>query len=81
MRNIPFPEATRILEPPPGRGDIAPLQVHIDKGVYTSCWRMSWRERWAALIYGRVWCRVQTGGPQPPPIALDSMQSIFTQPK
>lgn len=77
MRNIEFTQATKILPPPPGHTEIAPLQVHVDKGTVTSCWRMSWRERWSALIYGRVWCRLQTGGAPPPPIALNARRTIF----
>ncbi len=77
MRNSAFKEATQILDPPRGRTDVAPLQVHFDGQVVTSCWRMSWRERWSALLFGTVWVRIPDARGRHPPIALDSVRRLF----
>ncbi|HXI15062.1 MAG TPA: hypothetical protein VNM48_01735, partial [Chloroflexota bacterium] len=36
--------------------------------VLTSCWRLTWRERLAALVGGRVWLQVL--GQAQPPVAI-----------
>ncbi len=35
-----------------------------------SCWKMSWRERMSALLFGRVWLAVLSGDTQPPVCVL-----------
>lgn len=42
------------------------LHVWSDGEQAVSCWRMTWRERLSAMIYGRVWVAVLAGGTQPP---------------
>ena len=45
---------------------IDPLPVWTDGEQCVSCWRMSLRERFAALLFGRVWLAVLSGSTQPP---------------
>ena len=45
---------------------VEPLRVWTDGEQCVSCWRMTWRERLAALVHGHVWVSVLTGGTQPP---------------
>jgi len=44
---------------------IDPLPVWTDGEQCVSCWRMSLRERLAALLFGRVWLTVLSGSTQP----------------
>lgn len=37
---------------------------HHDAGML-SCWKMTWRERFAALVFGRVWLNVAAAGHPP----------------
>lgn len=45
---------------------VDPLPVWTDGEQCVSCWKMSWRERLSALIFGRVWMAVLSGYTQPP---------------
>ena len=56
--------------------ECGPLPVCTDGDVCISCWQMSWRERLAALLCGRIWLWVYTGGTQPP-VALLAARDIF----
>lgn len=80
-----FPEATCCLAKPPGMSDdeCGSLWVHRNPVEYTtlSCWRMSWRERISALLFGRVWIWVHAGGMTQPPIALLASRNVFTTPR
>ena len=51
---------------PEGVIDIGNLDVWTDEVQCVSCWRMSWRERLSALLFGRVWVAVLSGKSQPP---------------
>lgn len=75
-----FPEKNKTLLPPHGMEDCEPLDIWTDGMFCTSRWRMSWRERISALVFGRVWVRVWSWKPTQPPIALDACRSIFVEP-
>jgi len=45
---------------------VEPLQIWTDGEQCVSCWRMSWRERLSAVIFGRVWIASLSGQTQPP---------------
>lgn len=45
---------------------ITPLPIWTDGEQCVSCWRMNWRERLSALVFGRVWIAALTGRTQPP---------------
>lgn len=55
---------------------IVSLPVYTDGEQCISCWRMSWRERLSALLFGRVWLHVLSGSNQPP-VALTAGRSLF----
>lgn len=46
--------------------DIVALPVWTDGIQCVSCWKMSWRERLSALLFGRCWVMVLSGSTQPP---------------
>lgn len=45
---------------------VGPLPVWTDGEQCVSCWRMSLKERLAALLFGRVWLALLSGRSQPP---------------
>jgi hypothetical protein len=45
---------------------VDPLPIWTDGEQCVSCWRMSWRERLFALMFGRVWVALLSGKTQPP---------------
>lgn len=88
MNPIQFPEQNCELAPPsnfdPAQSnaadEIVSLPIYRDGEQCISLWKMSWRERVSALIFGRVWLQVLSGMTQPP-VALRAMHTIFTEPK
>ena len=76
-----FPEAEDTLTAPSDmtEADCGPLDVYRDEVNHRtiSCWRPSWRERLAMLVYGRVWVYVHAGGSTQPPIALSAARTVF----
>lgn len=77
MKSTAFSEANLTQPAPAGRPDVKPMLVHVHEGTITSCWRMSWRERVSALLFGTVWVRVMDPGGYQPPLALDARKTIF----
>jgi hypothetical protein len=45
---------------------VEPLHIFTDGEQCVSCWRMTWRERLNAILFGRVWVATLTGNTQPP---------------
>ena len=74
----------RVLGPPAEhdsmRCQIAPLPVWTDGEVCLSSWKLSLRERVAALVFGRVWLYVASGRRQPP-VALSAERTPFPDEK
>jgi len=72
MKPIQFKYVNRELQPPEGVTysenvtGIDPLPIWTDGEQCVSCWKMTWRERLAALLFGRVWVAVLSGATQPP---------------
>jgi hypothetical protein len=60
--------------------ECADLPIWTDGVQCISCWKMSFRERLAALFFGKVWLTVVFGETQPP-VALWSKKTIFLQKK
>jgi hypothetical protein len=58
--------------------EIVSLPVFSDGEQCISLWRMSWRERLSALLFGRVWLQVLSG-PTQPPVALTTARTIFEE--
>jgi len=81
-----FPEATITLGAPPDHvpnaevGEIGGLPVHTTGLQCISCWRMTWRERLSALLFGRVWLAVFSGRTQPPVYVQASRRYFRTIP-
>lgn len=72
-----FPEKNKTLGAPASMQDSCdPLDVWTDGKVCISRWRMTWRERIAALVFGRVWLRVYFGSSQPP-VAISAERTVF----
>lgn len=80
MTPIKFEQANGNLGAPVGwdkgrHGECGSLPIYHAGDQYVSCWRLSWRERLAALFIGRVWLRVVSIGH--PPVALHAKRSVF----
>ena len=61
MTPIRFPEANKELT-----GNNRSLWVYTDGKQCISCWKLSWKQRLKALLFGKVWLSVLSGGTQPP---------------
>ena len=77
---VKFPEANKNLLKP-GRmtdDEYSSLWVYTDGNECLSCWKMNWRHRLNALLFGRVWLCVLSGKTQPP-VWLDCDKSVFKE--
>lgn len=79
MEPINFPQATKTLGPPKGmtEEECGKLPVFTDGTRCISLWKMTWRERLNALLFGRIWLCVYSGQIQPP-VWLQAEKQIFT---
>jgi len=71
MKPVRFNYQNRVLQPSGKEYSenvtgVDPLPVWTDGEQCVSCWRMTWRERLSALLFGRVWLAILSGGTQPP---------------
>lgn len=68
MLPVKFPEANRELLKPADMSDeeCSPLWVYTDSRSCVSCWRLTWKERIKALLFGKIWLGVLSGHTQPP---------------
>jgi hypothetical protein len=57
--------------------DVLDLSVCRVDGQIISCWRLSWRERVEALLFGRVWLHVWSERTHAP-VGLQAKRNIFT---
>lgn len=48
--------------------------LKLDDGKVVSCWKMSWRERFLALLTGKVWMSVLTFNKPLQPSRLDMVR-------
>jgi hypothetical protein len=82
MEPINFPQATKTLGPPKGmtKEECGDLPVFTDGKQCISLWKMTWRERFAALFFGKIWLSVYSGQTQPP-VWLRADRQIFTEVK
>lgn len=85
MIPVGFPEQTGKLlgggNDPNGKA-VLDLPVFHGDGQTISCWRPTWRERIAILVFGRVWLSVM--GRHLPPVWIGGMRTPFepdTSPK
>lgn len=82
MKPIKFNEMNKELKKPNNMTDeeCSSLYVYTDNEICISCWRLSFKEKLKALIYGKVWVGVLSGGSQPP-IWLDCDNTVFVKEK
>ena len=68
MTPAKFKESNRTLRKPDSmtEEECSSLDVYTDRTQCISCWRLSLRERLRAVIFGRIWLGVLSGGTQPP---------------
>lgn len=78
MKASKFPQYTKTLGRPSNMTDeeCSSLDIHTDNEVCVSLWRMSIRERFSALFFGKTWCFVYSGDTQPP-VSLLTQKNIF----
>lgn len=82
MDAIQFEQSNKVLGPPPGmtNEECHDLPVWTDGSQCISLWRLSWKERFSALFFGRIWLCVLSGSTQPP-VWLMATRQIFGKPK
>lgn len=80
MKPIKFKEATKNLLKPENMTDkeCSSLWVYNDGRECVSCWRLTWKERIKALLFGKVWLGVLSGFTQPP-VWMVCDKTVFTQ--
>ena len=80
MKPIKFKEATKNLLKPENMTDeeCSSLWVYNDGRECVSCWRLTWKERIKALLFGKVWLSVLSGFTQPP-VWMVCDKTVFTQ--
>jgi len=72
MKPVLFRYVNQTLTPPveteysENVDSVSSLPTWSDGAQCVSCWKMSLRERLSALLHGRVWLAVLSGGTQPP---------------
>ena len=80
MNPINFKEATKVLRKPANMTDeeCGPLPIYTDGINCVSCWKMSFKERLAALLFGKVWLIIISGQTQPP-VSLRCKRTVFVK--
>lgn len=79
-----YPEANHIFHKPIGWKveDCGSLAVHLAEDahgrVIISKWHLSFRERLAALFFGKVWLYIHSDGQ--PPVAMFAARTAFEKP-
>ena len=78
MNPINFKEVTKVLRKPENMTDeeCGSLPVYTDGIHCVSCWKMSLKERLAAVLFGKVWLIVISGQTQPP-VSLSCQKTVF----
>lgn len=78
MNPIKFKEQTGILKRPHNMTaeECEPLPIHFTGKEYISCWKMSFKERFKALFFGKIWLYVFSEISQPP-VAVVCDKNIF----
>jgi hypothetical protein len=74
-----FPQANLTLNAPIGKNDVKPLPVWRGDGVILSCWKLTWRERLAAILTGHIWLW-RMSSPSQPPVYITSREPDWEEP-
>lgn len=82
MTPAKFKEFNRTLRKPDSMTDeeCSSLEVFTDESICISCWQMNLLERLRALLFGKIWLGVLSGGTQPP-VWLICHRSAFRKEK
>lgn len=82
MKPVKFKEANKNLLKPDSMTDeeCSSLWVYTDGVQCVSCWRLTFKERMCALLFGKVWLSVLSGHTQPP-VWLDCSKTVFVKEK
>lgn len=68
LKPIEFEQANKNLSRPDNMTDeeCSSLRVYTDGRECISCWKMTFRQRLAALFFGKIWLSILSGYTQPP---------------
>lgn len=82
MKPVKFKEANKNLLKPDSMTDeeCSSLWVYTDGAECVSCWRLTFKERLFALLFGKVWLSVLSGYTQPP-VWLACSKTVFVKEK
>lgn len=80
MKPIKFKEANKNLLKPSNMTDeeCNSLWVYTNDQECISCWKMAFKQRIKALLFGKVWLSVYSGQTQPP-VWLDCDKTVFKE--
>lgn len=80
MKAIKFPQANKNLLKPTSMTDeeCSNLWVFCNGIECISCWKLTWKQRLSALLFGKVWLSVLSGHTQPP-VWLDCARTVFAK--
>ena len=79
MKEIAFDAENSLIEVKDREGNLYNTHHIWTDGLESiSCWKMTWRERLSALIFGKVWLRTRTGKQQPV-VSLACMKEYFEE--
>lgn len=78
MKPVHFKEVTNVLAKPASMTDdeCSSLPIYTDGVECVSCWKMSWKERIKALLFGKIWLLIMSGHTQPP-VLLVCEDTVF----
>jgi hypothetical protein len=79
MEWVDFKEANKTLLPPnkmPSDIKCTELRIYNDGQRCLSKWKMNWKDRLSALIYGNIWLDILSGETQPP-VAIKCTKTMF----
>lgn len=75
MRVIDFPQSNRIWYAPPSMENCDDLPCYQNDEFIISCFKMTWKERINALLFGRIWHWHYAS--RPAPVALAAAKTVF----
>lgn len=77
MTPVKFKQCNHTLAKPADmtNAQCRPLLVWTDGTCFLSCWKLSWRERLAALFFGRAWVWIY--GKFYPPVCVEARRTPF----
>ena len=71
MKPIDFKHSNIELSPPNAQysdnvTEVTSIRAYTDGEQCVSCWKMTWRERVFALVFGKAWLSLLSGKTMPP---------------